>query len=67
MSTATLTFTDHNGVIDFHADFGPAGFKPESHAHQHALIAIKHIDSLCKQEDKPAVKAGILLPDGTVV
>lgn len=67
MSTATLTLTDTGGAIDAHIEFGPAGFQKDSHAHQHAMLLVKHMDDLCKRLDQPKAKTGILLPDGQVV
>lgn len=67
MSTATFTLTDESGAFATKLDFGPQGFKPESHAHQHALILHRHLESLCKPLDEPKVKTGILLPGGVVV
>lgn len=68
MSTATLTLTDEDGAISARIDFGPEGFQKDSHAHQHAYLLTKHMDEvLCKRLGEPEAKAGIVLPDGTVV
>lgn len=71
MSTATLILTDvtdEGGAISARIDFGPGGFDPNSHAHQHAYLLVKHMDeNLCKRLDEPKAETGIVLPDGTVV
>lgn len=46
MSTAHINFEDvGNGTFNVQAVFSPHGFDPESHAHQHAQIVLKFLDT----------------------
>lgn len=51
MSTATITFKDEdNGTIRLDAVY-EGGFDPQSHAHQHAYMLIKMMDSIAEKQD----------------
>lgn len=56
MATATIVLEDHEGSIACKLVFSggaTVGYDPASHAHQHAQILIKQMDSLCTKAPMP--------------
>lgn len=56
MATATIVLEDDNGAVACKVVFD-GGWNPESHAHQHANLMLKHMDEMCTRVSTPEVEA----------
>ena len=54
MGIATIILEDDNGQVACKATF-EGGWNPASHAHQHANLMLKHLDSLCTRASEPEI------------
>ena len=55
MSKATLTLEDKDGQIQL-SIFLEGGFQADSHAHQHAGLILKYLDSIAGMQTEQAVQ-----------